>query len=160
MQIRDLQSTSTVESTDYLVKEQSDGTTQKIAVGDFVVNNLTNTATNKPASANLVNGITSGSFSLPSGYSVIGNGTIYRVGHIVTFSCALSIPEWTTKALLNISLIPEGFRPNMEIDFAGTDNTNDAHLSCLLNTAGNLSIYRAITTSCTSIRLYATYIAS
>ena len=41
MQIRDLPSTSTVESTDYLVKEQSDGTTQKIAVGDFVVNDPT-----------------------------------------------------------------------------------------------------------------------
>ena len=51
MQIRDLQSTSTVESTDYLVKEQSDGTTQKIAVGDFVVNNLTSTSTTAPLSA-------------------------------------------------------------------------------------------------------------
>ena len=54
MQIRDLPSTSTVESTDYLVKEQSDGTTQKIAVGDFVVNDLTSTATDKPGSANMI----------------------------------------------------------------------------------------------------------
>ena len=54
MQIRDLPSTSTVESTDYLVKEQSDGTTQKIAVGDFVVNDLTSTATDKPGSANML----------------------------------------------------------------------------------------------------------
>ena len=51
MQIRDLQSTSTVESTDYLVKEQSDGMTQKITVGDFVVNDLTSTLTDKPLSA-------------------------------------------------------------------------------------------------------------
>lgn len=51
MQIKDLPSTSTVESTDYLVKEQSDGTTQKIAVRDFVVNDLTSTATDKPLSA-------------------------------------------------------------------------------------------------------------
>lgn len=51
MQIRDLPSTSTVESTDYLVKEQSDGMTQKIAVGDFVVNDLTidDATGNKPA---------------------------------------------------------------------------------------------------------------
>ena len=131
---------------------------QAVAKAD-IVNNLTSTATDKPASANLVNGITSGSFSLPSGYSVAGHGAIYRVGHIVTFSCALLIPAWTSKVLTGISLIPEGFRPNMEIDFAGTDNTNETHLSCLLNTGGNLSIYRAITTSCTSIRLYATYIA-
>lgn len=53
MQIRDLPSTSTVESTDYLVKEQSDGTTQKIAVGDFVVNNLTSGGTTVPLSAEM-----------------------------------------------------------------------------------------------------------
>ena len=141
------------------LEELKAGLDKKVDTSD-VVNDLTSTATDKPASANLVNGITSGSFSLPSGYSVIGKGTIYRVGHIVTFSCALSIPEWTTKSRSNISLIPEGFWPKMEIDFAGTDNTNDAHLSCLLDSGGVLSIYRAITTSCTSIRLYATYIVS
>ena len=49
MQIKDLPSTSTVNSTDLLVKEQSNGTTEKIAIGDFVVNNLTRDATKVPS---------------------------------------------------------------------------------------------------------------
>ena len=51
MQINQLPSTSTVNSTDLLVKEQANGTTQKIAISDFVVNTLTSTETNKPLSA-------------------------------------------------------------------------------------------------------------
>jgi hypothetical protein len=57
MQIRDLPSTSTVESTDYLVKEQSDGTTQKIAVGDFVVNNLTSGDPNPVSSGGVADAV-------------------------------------------------------------------------------------------------------
>ena len=51
MQINQLPSTSTVNSTDVLVKETSGGMTEKIAIGNFVVNNLTSTATDKPLSA-------------------------------------------------------------------------------------------------------------
>lgn len=51
MQIKDLPSTSTVNSTDVLAKETSGGTTNKIAVSDFVINNLTSTSTTKPLSA-------------------------------------------------------------------------------------------------------------
>lgn len=38
MQINQLPSTSTVNSTDLLVKEQANGTTQKIAISDFLTN--------------------------------------------------------------------------------------------------------------------------
>ena len=51
MQINQLPSTSTVNSTDLLVKEQANGTTEKIAISDFVVNNLTSTSTTAPLSA-------------------------------------------------------------------------------------------------------------
>ena len=51
MQIKDLPSTSTVNATDVLAKETSGGTTNKIAISDFVVNNLTSTSTTKPLSA-------------------------------------------------------------------------------------------------------------
>ena len=50
MQIRDLQSTSTVESTDYLVKEQSDGMTHKQECNGAHAF-LTSTLTDKPLSA-------------------------------------------------------------------------------------------------------------
>lgn len=51
MQINQLPSTSTVNSTDILVKETSGGTTEKIAIVDFVVNGFTSTDPNKVASA-------------------------------------------------------------------------------------------------------------
>ena len=51
MQIKDLPSTSAVNSTDVLAKETNGGTTNKIAISDFVVNNLTSTSTTKPLSA-------------------------------------------------------------------------------------------------------------
>ena len=51
MQIKDLPSTSTVNSTDVLAKETSGGTTNKLAISDFVVNNLTSTSTTQPLSA-------------------------------------------------------------------------------------------------------------
>ena len=50
MQIKDLPSTSTVQSTDLLVKEQANGTTEKIAIGNFVVNNLISGSTNPVSS--------------------------------------------------------------------------------------------------------------
>ena len=53
MQIKDLPSTSTVQSTDFLVKEQANGTTEKIAIGDFVVNNLSSGGTTVPLSAEM-----------------------------------------------------------------------------------------------------------
>ena len=50
-QIKDLPSTSTVNSTDVLAKETSTGTTNKIAISDFVINNLTSTSTTQALSA-------------------------------------------------------------------------------------------------------------
>ena len=59
MQIKDLPSTSTVNSTDLLVKEQSDGTTEKIAISDFVVDNLSRDATKVPSAQCVYNAIAS-----------------------------------------------------------------------------------------------------
>ena len=51
MQIKDLPSTSSVASTDVLAKETSGGTTNKVAISDFVINNLTSTSTTQALSA-------------------------------------------------------------------------------------------------------------
>lgn len=51
MQIKDLPSTSSVASTDVLAKETSGGTTNKIAISNFVIDNLTSTSTTKALSA-------------------------------------------------------------------------------------------------------------
>lgn len=51
MQIKDLPSTSSVASTDVLAKDTSGGTTNKLAISDFVINNLTSTSTTKALSA-------------------------------------------------------------------------------------------------------------
>lgn len=96
--------------------------------------------------------------SLPSGYSASGNNKVYKVGKVVHLSVALTIPAWTTKRLSINGLIPSGFTPSIETNFTGIDNTNDIAVSCLMETDGDLSVFRSHTASCISLRLGVTYL--
>ena len=159
MQIRDLQSTSTVESTDYLVKEQSDGTTQKIAVGDFVVNDPTSTATDKPGSANMIktlnDKLTDENFTvtLPSGYSWNQVKARKTSQGLVYISGRLDISTASQSKEINLGIaIPEGCRPQGSlVAFAAFNNTTDRILHGLITTSGNLQFYRQETENLSTI---------
>ena len=98
MQIKDLPSTSPVTSTDVLAKETSGGTTNKIAISDFVVNNLTSTSTTKALSAAKGKALKDTINPLFGLNEIYGNGTISNCNNAaigvwyVFYSSATNIP--------------------------------------------------------------------
>ena len=137
MQINQLPSTSTVNSTDLLVKEQSDGTTEKIAISDFIVNNISNGNTNPVSSGGVYDVAMDGKT-----YTGSNSLTVIRVGRLAQMSV---FPQTSTTAQSAVvgTITDSKFRPVTDIDLYTAVYNGSTYVNCWLqisSSTGDISI--------------------
>lgn len=94
-----------------------------------VVNNLTNTATDKPISANIVNAVSSSSVTLSSGATI----AFRKIGHVVCATYSGNGHAQTT-AQTDTGVIPSGYIPASRVAQAITGSSGLSY--CVLRSDG------------------------